>query len=74
MDRDHIFTYDLPIHEITKYLSAQVGEDNPLAVEVARPLFDAGIRFAAITERPEYVRDSFGPRRVWRLLRAPCDR
>jgi len=62
MDRSHIFTYDLPRHRITSDLSEQVGDDNPLAVEVAKPLFDAGINFAAITERPEFLCNDFWAR------------
>jgi AraC-like DNA-binding protein len=62
MSKPHIFSYPLPTHEITEELSEQVGHDNPLAVEVARPLFDAGVQFAAITERPEFLRAEPWPR------------
>ncbi len=56
MDKPHIFSFALPSHEISEELSEQVGHDNPLAVEVAKPLFDAGVQFAALTERPEFLR------------------
>jgi len=62
MDKPHIFSFALPTHEIGEELSEQVGHDNPLAVEVAKPLFDAGAQFAAITERPEFLRDEPWPR------------
>ncbi|MBT3295174.1 MAG: helix-turn-helix domain-containing protein [Verrucomicrobia bacterium] len=62
MDKPHIFSFALPAHEITEELSEQVGHDNPLAVEVAGPLFDAGVQFAAITERPEFLRAEPWPR------------
>jgi len=56
MNDPDIFSFALPSHTITDTRSGQVGHDNPMAVEVAAPLFEAGICFAAITERPEYVR------------------
>lgn len=60
MSRPHIFSFALPKHEITEDLSEQVADDNPMAVEVAKPLFDAGINFSAITERPEFLRRKTG--------------
>ena len=47
MDKPHIFSFALPTHEITEELSEQVGHENPLAVEVAKPLFDVGAWFAS---------------------------
>lgn len=40
-----------------EWYSEQVCDDNPMAVEVAEPLFTAGIRTAAITERIGYHTD-----------------
>ncbi len=62
MNAPDIFSFALPTHPITKTRSEQVGHDNPMAQHVAGPLFDAGICFAAITERPEYVRNEVWPR------------
>ncbi len=58
MDRPHTFSFALPTHNITDWSGEQVGYDNPLAVEVAKPLFDAGVAFASITERPKVISSS----------------
>lgn len=62
MSDPDIFSFALPSHTIAETRSDQVGYDDPLSVEVAAPLFDAGIWFAAITERPHYVRKEIWPR------------
>ncbi len=49
------FRFSLPSYPITVEKSEQVGYDNPLAVEVAKPLFDADIQFLSLTERPSYT-------------------
>jgi AraC-like DNA-binding protein len=61
MKKSHIFSFTLPKYKITEMLSEQVGCDNPLAVEVAKPLFDAGVMFAAITERTKFINSSLHP-------------
>ena len=43
-------------------MSEQVGDDNPLAVEVAKPLFDAKVSFLALTERASYTNRVFWSR------------
>ena len=49
-DSIQTFRFSLPEREIAMLRSEQVVDDNPLAIEVAKPLFDVGIRVVQLKE------------------------
>ena len=48
------FSFPLPNYPIKKRKGEQLGNDNPLAVEVAKPLFDSHVFFLSLIERLDF--------------------